>query len=104
MYVLTIHYLKSIGFAMAFITALSFAIHNNDELNEEFKDVFFGDVIFIIIMCIITPYYTEKQWRDNFLKNRQIEILMKEQKNLFDLLPDGLVIHSNEIANDAEGS
>ena len=78
MYVLTIHYLKSIGFAMAFITALSFAIHNNDELNEEFKDVFFGDVIFIIIMCIITPYYTEKQWRDNFLKNRQIEILMKE--------------------------
>jgi len=30
--------------------------------------------------------------------------LIKEQKNLFDHLPDGLIIHSNEIANEAEGT
>ena len=81
-----------------------YSIFTNEEFDEEFKKDLPGEAIYTVILCITGPYFTEKQLRRDFLKNKQIEVLIKEQKNLFDHLPDGLIIHSNEIANEAEGT
>ena len=103
-YTVTIKYVYTVLFYMLFIFISMYYIYQNDEFNQEFLEGVLGRVIFFVIFCTVSPYFSEKYLREDFLKNKQIEVLITEQKNLFEHLPDGLVIHSNEIANEAEGT
>lgn len=47
----------------------------------------------VVVICF---YIFERESRMRFLQKKQIESLMKEQKKVFDLLPEGLVIHSRD--------
>lgn len=52
----------------------------------------------------IIYYLLEKSYKISFLQQKKIEGLIKEQMKLFDLLPDGLIMHSQELKNEAEGT
>ena len=53
---------------------------------------------------LIIFYLLEKSYKISFLQQKKIEGLIKEQMKLFDLIPDGLVMHSQELKNEAEGT
>ena len=58
----------------------------------------------MVIFLVIVLYYQERGSKLNFLQQKKIERLIQEQIKLFDLLPDGLVIHSKVEKNEAEGT
>ena len=51
---------------------------------------------FLPVASVIMIYFyiNEREARVRFMQEKQIETLIKEQKKVFDILPEGLVIHS----------
>ena len=58
----------------------------------------------MVILLVLVLYYQDRGSKLNFLQQKKIERLIQEQIKLFDLLPDGLVIHSKVEKNEAEGT
>ena len=64
---------------------------------EQLMHAFSFQFLPVASVFMIFFYIIEREARVRFMQGKQIETLIREQKKVFDLLPEGLVIHSSQV-------
>ena len=76
----------------------------NSDFEKEFTIEVIKQTHMFLWFALIFFYILERSFKTSFLQQKKIEGLIQEHMKLLDLLPDGLVMHSQESKNEAEGT
>ena len=91
--IFNVNYVVSCIWSILYIPTVILLQKKFQNYDQDLLTMFVFQAFPIMILLIFYSYVLERDSKLKFLQNKQIVSLLKEQKKLFDLLPDGLVIH-----------
>ena len=94
LYVLNLNYQNTVIVALGSYTSLTFFIKNH-----QYYSALLGDYVFSVAFSFMVgwalSFLDTKASKEKFLAEKKIQRLLIEQRNIFDNMPDGVIIHKN---------